>query len=68
MKAEIPIILNGTWLKVNALRYDEADLMEDEYYHDVYITFASGEIERYDACDLIHLKEGEYTEEDIFIQ
>ena len=66
--AQTPIILNGTWLKVVAIRFDEADLTEDEYYHDAYITFASGEIERFDACDVKVLKEGEYTEKDFVLQ
>lgn len=68
MTEKIAIILNGTWLKVKNLRFDEAHYMSDEYYHDCYITFMSGETERYDACDVTVLNEEDYTKECTFIE
>lgn len=64
----VRIILNGAWLEVKELRFEEADIMADEYYHDCHITFMRGDVETYDACDVIVLKEGEYTDEDVFMQ
>ena len=53
MSKSLRIVLNGSELTVKEVKFDEADIMSDEYYHDCYITFLDGEITRYDACDVI---------------
>lgn len=63
MNAQIPIMLNGHDMKVYAIRFDEAGIMEDEYYHDAHITFSNGVVERYDACDVVMLRGKKEMEE-----
>lgn len=53
----IAILLNGTELNVQAIQFKEAGLEDDSYFHDCYITFEDGEVERYDACDVTILAE-----------
>lgn len=58
----IRIDLNGTSIIVKKLEYKEATLEDEVYFHDVYITFMDGEVERFDAGDVTVLKEGDYDE------
>lgn len=48
----VDIILNGTEMTVDSVRFEESDIMDDVYYHDCYITFSKDIVERYDACDV----------------
>lgn len=57
--SHMSVDINGSWIKVKNVEYKKSTPENEENFHDCYVTFLDGEVQRFDAQDITVLNEGE---------